>query len=71
MNLVAPIKELRNSTLDELKAHHVNSVSLIPYAFVDVDNAAIRYNKRQWWGERTEGIIASNKLARLQNDSDA
>jgi hypothetical protein len=71
MNLVAPIKELRNSTLDELK--RIMSIQYLDsYAFVDVDNAAIRYNnKRQWWGERTEGIIASNKLARLQNDSDA
>jgi hypothetical protein len=64
MNLVAPIKELKTTTLEELQAHHVNSVSLIPYAFVDVDNATIQYNnKRQWWGEKTEGIIASNKLA--------
>jgi hypothetical protein len=64
MNLVAPIKELKNNTLEELKAHHVNAISLIPYAFVDVDNATIRYNnKRQWWGEKTEGIIASNKMA--------
>lgn len=64
MNLVAPIKELKNTTLEELQAHHVNAISLIPYAFVDVDNATIRYNnKRQWWGEKTEGIVASNQLA--------
>ncbi|TDE05759.1 glycoside hydrolase family 113 [Flavobacterium sandaracinum] len=64
MNLVAPIKELKNTTFDELKAHHINSISLIPYAFVDVENASVHYNnKRQWWGERTEGIIASNQLA--------
>jgi hypothetical protein len=64
MNLVAPIKELKNTTFEELKAHHINSISLIPYAFVDVENASVHYNnKRQWWGERTEGIIASNQLA--------
>ncbi|SHM62235.1 glycoside hydrolase family 113 [Flavobacterium xanthum] len=64
MNLVAPIKELKNTTFDELKAHHINSISLIPYAFVDVENASVHYNnKKQWWGERTEGIIASNQLA--------
>lgn len=67
MNLVAPIKGLKSSTFDELKAQHVNSVSLIPYAFVDVENAAVRYNnKRQWWGERTEGILASTRLAHGQ-----
>lgn len=64
MNLVAPIKELKNSTFDELKTNHINSISLIPYAFVDVDDASVHYNnKRQWWGERTEGIIASNQIA--------
>jgi hypothetical protein len=64
MNLVAPIKELKSSTFDELKANHINSISLIPYAFVDVENASVHYNnKRQWWGERTEGIIASKQLA--------
>ena len=64
MNLVAPIKELKNTTFEELKAYNINSISLIPYAFVDVEDASVHYNnKRQWWGERTEGIIASNQLA--------
>lgn len=64
MNLVAPIKELKNTTFEELKANHINSISLIPYAFVDVENASVHYNnKRQWWGERPEGIIASTQLA--------
>lgn len=64
INLVAPIIELKNSTFDELKANHINSISLIPYAFVNVDDASVHYNnKRQWWGERTEGIIASNQIA--------
>ncbi|MBG6109709.1 hypothetical protein H4V97_003061 [Flavobacterium sp. CG_23.5] len=64
MNLVAPIKELKNTTFDELTANHINSISLIPYAFVDVDDASVHYNnKRQWWGERTEGIKASNQIA--------
>lgn len=64
MNLVAPIKELKIKTLEELKAHHINSISLIPYAFVSIENASVNYNnKRQWWGERTEGIITTNKMA--------
>jgi hypothetical protein len=64
MNLVAPIKELKNSTLEDLANYHINAVSLIPYAFVNVDNATVNYNsKRQWWGETTEGIIASTKKA--------
>ncbi|EIA08553.1 glycoside hydrolase family 113 [Flavobacterium frigoris] len=64
MNLVAPIKELKNSTLENLKENHVNAISLIPYAFANIDNASVNYNNdRQWWGEKTEGIIASNKMA--------
>ncbi|MFQ3174112.1 MAG: hypothetical protein ACI9WT_002100 [Flavobacterium sp.] len=60
MNLVAPIKELRNSTFESLKENNVNAVSLIPYAFVDIDKASVSYNHaRQWWGERSEGIRAS------------
>lgn len=64
ISLVAPIKELKNSTFEELRDHNINAISIIPYAFVNVENASVSYNsKRQWWGERTEGIIVSNLLA--------
>ncbi|MCW2118775.1 glycoside hydrolase family 113 [Flavobacterium sp. 7A] len=57
MNLVAPIKEINNSTFEALVKNHVNAISLIPYAFVDMDKAAVIYNhKRQWWGESIDGI---------------
>jgi hypothetical protein len=47
-----------------LKAHHINAVSLVPYAYVNLEDASVNYNnERQWWGERTEGIIASNQMA--------
>lgn len=58
INLVAPIKELKNNTFIELTNNNINLISLIPYAFVDMDNASVTYNnQKQWWGERTEGII--------------
>lgn len=64
MNLVAPIKELKQNTFEELSIHHINAISLIPYAFVNIENASVHYNnKKQWWGERMEGIIASNTMA--------
>jgi hypothetical protein len=45
-----------------LTAHHINAVSLVPYAY-KFRNASVNYNnERQWWGERTEGII-SNQMA--------
>lgn len=67
MNLVAPIKQIDQSTFQELKANHVNAISLIPYAFVNTDKATVGYNKeKQWWGERPEGIIECNQLAKNQ-----
>lgn len=57
MNLVAPIKEINKTTFDELVTNNVNAISLIPYAFVNIDDATVTYNhKRQWWGESTSGI---------------
>ena len=64
MNLVAPIKELNNSTLEEIKSQNVNYVSLIPYAFVNQEKASVSYNsERQWWGEKTEGIKSCTDAA--------
>lgn len=64
MNLVAPIKELKNSTLLDLKNNNVNAISLIPYAFLNTDKISINYdNKKQWWGETTQGISECAKLA--------
>jgi hypothetical protein len=61
MNLVAPIKELKNKTFEDLQ-HHINAVSLVPQC--NLEDASVNYNnERQWWGERTEGIIASNQMA--------
>jgi hypothetical protein len=60
INLVAPVKKLNNSTFESLKENNINAISLIPYAFVDIDQASVSYNnERQWWGERSEGIRAS------------
>jgi hypothetical protein len=60
INLVAPIKDLKNSTFESLVENNVNAISLIPYAFVDIDQASISYNhEQQWWGETSEGIRAS------------
>lgn len=68
VNLVAPIKELRTTTLTNLKENNVNAVSLIPYAFVDLENNNIIYDSdRQWWGETTAGIIACAKQAHALN----
>lgn len=68
MNLVAPIKELKSNTFQALLVNNVNAISIIPYAYVNIDDATVNYNnKRQWWGERVEGISASAKMAHQAN----
>ena len=68
MNLVAPIKELKDKTFDELKNNNINSVSLIPYAFVDLEKITIDYdNDKQWWGETSKGIRAYIKQTHSNN----
>lgn len=64
MNLVAPKSDINKNTFQELVNNHVNAISLIPYAFVNRDKAAVIYNnKKQWWGESTAGIIECIHLA--------
>ncbi|TDD95530.1 glycoside hydrolase family 113 [Flavobacterium cellulosilyticum] len=68
MNLVAPIKELKSKTFEELKDNNINSISLIPYAFVNTDEITINYdNGRQWWGETSEGIKECIQQAHANN----
>ncbi|MGA9639437.1 glycoside hydrolase family 113 [Flavobacterium sp.] len=64
INLVAPRKEIKAETFQELATTNVNAISLIPYAFVNMDNASVVYNnKKQWWGESSAGIIQCIHLA--------
>lgn len=68
MNLVAPINELKKTTLLDLKANNVNAISLIPYAFLNTENITISYdNGKQWWGETTAGIKECAKLSHAEN----
>jgi hypothetical protein len=41
-----------------LSENNVNAISLIPYAFVNIDQASVSYNnERQWWekGQKESG----------------
>jgi hypothetical protein len=68
MNLVAPINKLNKTTLLELKEINTNTISLIPYAFVNTEKVSISYNNgKQWWGETTTGIIECIKLSHDNN----
>ncbi|MCG9792234.1 glycoside hydrolase family 113 [Flavobacterium algicola] len=68
MNLVAPKKGITANTFEALVKNNVNSISLIPYAFVNIDEATVSYNhKRQWWGESSNGIKECIRQAHKYN----
>ena len=68
MNLVAAIKEVSNTTFQALKNSHVNAISIMPYAFVNLEKASVSFNNdRQWEGEKTAGVIASIQQSHEKN----
>jgi hypothetical protein len=67
VNIEAPSKPYDSSAFITIKNTHSNWVALIPYAFTSIESADVFFdNERQWWGERSEGIIASVKMAHDQ-----
>lgn len=53
--------------MQELQQLGAGWVSLMPYAFTQMGDTRLRYNlDQQWWGERSEGIVESVRLAREQ-----
>ncbi len=47
---------------------NANWVCIMPYAFCSAEVPVIRYNnERQWWGERSEGIVKTIELAKERN----
>lgn len=68
MNLVAAIKEVSNTTFQALKNSNVNAISIMPYAFVNLEKASVSFNNdRQWAGEKTAGVIASIQQSHKNN----
>lgn len=63
----APPNPVDSSVFAAMRRCGGNWVSLMPYAFVPAGKTEIWFNHpRQWWGERSEGIIACTQLARQQ-----
>jgi hypothetical protein len=52
MNLVT-YQRIKNTTFEEL-AYNINSISLIPYAFVDVEDASVHYNNKDNGGTKEQ-----------------
>jgi hypothetical protein len=66
----APPRPVDTSVFAAMQRCGGNWVALMPYAFVPDDKAEIWFNnERQWWGERSDGIIACTQLARSQKQS--
>lgn len=65
ISLVAPVHALEETVFTDLKQINSTWISLMPYAFFRPENPIIRFDSpRQWWGEKTEGIIASIQSAK-------
>jgi hypothetical protein len=68
ITMVAPPREFTNDPMVPIAEINANWVALVPYGFSRKDNPEVRFhNKRQWWGERTEGIRESIQIAHKKN----
>ena len=65
VSFVAPPQPYKVSTFQEMKDVGINSIAVIPYGFMKLDEPTVHYdpNGKQWWGERPEGIIETIKDA--------
>ena len=60
VSYVAPSRKPSVDPFKPIQAIHANWVAVMPYAYGKANMAFIRYDdERQWWGERTEGTIAT------------
>lgn len=60
LTCVAPPLPFDKSPMHAMKNIHCNWVAVVPYAFTPRDEARVYFDhKRQWWGERTEGVIVT------------
>ena len=65
ITLVAPPSEFESDPFIVLKKVNANWVALVPYGFSRQEQPEVRFgSKRQWWGERIEGISKSIELAK-------
>ena len=64
INLEAPPRPFGTNALKGVKEANANWVSVIPYAFTSPENARVYFDgERQWWGEKSEGVIACIEMA--------
>ncbi len=66
--LEAPPYKFDTLTLKAIKQVNAEWIAVIPYAFTSVESATVRFDgNRQWWGEKSEGIISAIEMANQIN----
>lgn len=64
VNFVAPSRVLTQNPMTPVVDLGAGWISVMPYAYSNKRSPGVRHNTRwQWWGERTEGTIATIKYA--------
>ncbi len=68
--MVAPVKTIDSTNVQQIANINANSIAIMPYAFCSPENPVIQYNhKGQWWGESDAGVISCIQLAHQKNIS--
>jgi hypothetical protein len=63
-NLVAPRNPFSIDSLKSVQNTGAEWIAIVPYAFCNAKTAEISFDHpRQWWGEKSEGVIESIKMA--------
>lgn len=65
VNLVAPPQKITTRDLVKVKEIDANWVAVIPYGFTKGYGTKVYFDENhQWWGEKTEGVLETIKLAK-------
>ncbi len=65
VSFVAPPTPISTGVFSSVQEIHANWIAVIPYAFSSADKPEVIFNReRQWWGEKSEGIITTIILAK-------
>ncbi|NIJ43922.1 hypothetical protein FHR24_000361 [Wenyingzhuangia heitensis] len=67
VSLVSPPKPVDELAMSGVKKINANWVAIIPFAFCNNSSPNVYYNQnRQWWGEKSEGVLGLIHLAKQQ-----
>lgn len=68
LSFVAPPRPFPENPMPAIQQVNADWIALIPFAYTRQNEPNVYYDtQRQWWGEKTEGIVESIKLAKKAN----